>query len=140
MSLEDPTDTFPALPPHAHNKWTQRSKKPGIALARAWEEGVPVDLPNNCPWGPNALLHDPGNVVLIYDEASENNVEWVVKTVLQAELLGTSASIIDDHLDECDCCGNRYSSEKADGDCHWCQQGYGPTVDESDSSAEITSP
>lgn len=126
---DDPTDTFPILSDHADIRWASRSDHPEIGLMQAWDESVTVDLPSNCPYGPHATLHDPGNVVLIYAEAREDHTDWVVKTVLHAELLGTSASIVDHHLETCDCCGYRYDPKADDGECHWCEAGYGVTSD-----------
>lgn len=126
----DPTESSPIFPGHANDRWAERSNHPEIGLAQAWSESIPVGLPDGCPWGPNATLHDPGNVVLIYDEAREKNYEFVIKTVLHGELLGTRHSILDGHLETCECCEYRYDPHTTDGECQWCDLGYGPELDE----------
>lgn len=125
--MTDPADEIPATPGHAENKWSQRSDTPGTFLSTAWYESVPVGLSDDCPWGPRARLHEPGQAILIYTEADEPNREWVIKTVLHYPLLGGDYPVNDDHLARCDDCGYRYdpSREAFDG-CHWCQMGYDP--------------
>lgn len=125
--MTDPTDGIPAVPSHARNRWTQRSSLPTLSVEQAWFESIPVGLPDECPFGPRARLHDPGDVVLIYDRADEPNRDFVIKTVLHRPLLGGEYPLHDDHLLTCETCARPVDPARSpDGDCHWCEQGYAP--------------
>lgn len=124
-SQVEPIDSIPAYPGHCKNKWTQRSDVKSIGIDTAWFESVPIGIPEDCPWGPRARLHDPGNVVLIYTHADEPNKEWVIKTVLHVPLKGGDYELVDDHLVTCEDCGYRYDPGRKHSDgCHWCEHGY----------------
>lgn len=127
---------------HIRLRWASRNSARDVDVRTGWRRGVPVELPD---YGyQHARLYElaePHPVVLLETAGS-------LDTVLYAD----SIHVVDDHLETCDECGNRYTTTDEIGrllelagsgytvlygdHCHWCR-GPHPRIDDLSTEARI---